>query len=304
MSANVVKEKKVKEEKIITPGLLIWRRFRRNKLAIVGATVLIIIMIACIFGPMISPHEMNGVDVTKKYLAPNSEHWLGTDNVGRDILTRMLLAGRVSIMVGILSSVISLIIGTILGCISGFYGGKVDFWMMRLVDIMMCIPHLPILITLGVVLMDWNVPPEHRLYYVMLILGFLSWAGICRLVRGQILSLREQEFMQAADALGLSDARKIFKHILPNVIPIVIVSATLGIAGGIIYEATLSYLGLGVIPPTPSWGNMLQAARSATNMSKRLWLWVPPGMCILCTCMAINFLGDGLRDAIDPKMKR
>lgn len=175
---------------------------------------------------------------------------------------------------------------------------------MRIADIFMAVPTMPILVILAAVMSDLKVLPERRIFVVMFILGILSWAGLSRLVRGQILTLREQEFMQAAEALGLKDSRKIFKHLIPNVVPTIIVNATLGIGSSILMESALSFLGLGVVPPIPSWGNMIQAVNNFYNFQNRPWLWIPPGVCIFLTVMAINLFGDGLRDALDPKLKR
>jgi peptide/nickel transport system permease protein len=293
-----------KEEEIQSPTKIIFKRLKKNKLALIGLGVLVFVILFCVIGPWISPYEMNGAVLKDKYLPPSSTHWLGTDQVGRDILTRIMYGGRVSLLIGVLAELVAVILGASLGCIAGYYGGIVDTIIMRIVDVMLCMPTLPILIILGASLTDIGVPADKRMYFIMLILGFLTWSGLCRLVRGQILTLREQEFMQATEALGLTDNRKIFKHLLPNVIPIIIVSATLGIGGTILYESTLSYIGLGVTPPAASWGNMLTATRNMFTLQKRPWIWIPPGMAILFTVMAINFFGDGLRDAIDPKMKR
>ncbi|MGZ4135881.1 MAG: ABC transporter permease, partial [Tumebacillaceae bacterium] len=185
-----------------------------------------------------------------------------------------------------------------------FYRGVVDTVIMRVADILMSIPSLPLLIIMGAVLSDWKVPSEDRIYIVMLFLSVLGWPGLARLVRSQILTLREQEFMQATEVLGLRDRRKMFRHLLPNTVPILIVVATLSVAGAILSESVLSYLGLGVVPPTASWGNMMDAANSLIDFQKRPWLWIPPGFAIFATVISINLLGDGLRDAFDPKMKR
>ncbi|WP_454193244.1 oligopeptide ABC transporter permease [Paenibacillus sp. Marseille-Q7038] len=287
-----------------SPWRVAVRRFTRNRLAVGGLFILVLMIIICIFGPMISPYSLNDYKVIDKNKAPYAEHWLGTDKLGRDILLRVMLAGRVSIMVGIIATAITVILGSIMGALAGFYRNFVDTIIMRVCEIFMSLPSLPLLIILGAVLSDMKVEPKDRIYYLMLIMGILAWPYLARLVRGQILTLREQEFMQATEALGLRDRRKIFKHLLPNTIPIIIVSATLGVAGAIISESTLSYLGLGVVPPTPSWGNMISEANGLIEFRKRPWIWIPPGMCILITVVSINLIGDGLRDALDPKMKK
>ncbi|MBU3131198.1 ABC transporter permease [Clostridium gasigenes] len=295
---------KIKVEKVHSPEMLVLMRVKKNKLAMVGFGILIIMILFCVVGPMFTPYEQETMSFAIKKQPPSFAHWFGTDLIGRDILTRLMYAGRVSLLVGFVAVIIEIAIGGILGAIAGYYGGFVDSIIMRIVDIFLCIPFLPILIVLGATLSNLDVDPDKRIFFVMFIIGILSWPTIARLVRGQILSLREQEFMQAAEALGLTDSRKIFKHLLPNVIPSIIVSATLGIGGAIMTESALSYLGMGVAPPNASWGNMIQSVNNFADLMERPWLWVPPGICIFLTVMAINLLGDGLRDALDPKLKK
>lgn len=287
-----------------SPWRIAIRRFTRNRLAVFGLFILIIMALFSIVGPWISPYDLDQYNVKNKNMAPNAQHWLGTDKLGRDVLLRLMLAGRISLTVGLIATGISVIIGATLGALAGFYRKFADTLIMRIADIFMAMPALPIMIILGAILSDLKVEPADRIYFLMLILGVLGWTTIARLVRGQILTLREQEFMQATEALGLRDRRKIFRHLLPNTVPIIIVTATLGVASAIIYESALSWLGIGVVPPTPSWGNMIAAANSLIDFRKRPWQWIPPGMCILITVVAINLIGDGLRDALDPKMKK
>ncbi|WP_211184345.1 oligopeptide ABC transporter permease [Paenibacillus lemnae] len=288
-----------------SPWRIAIRRFTRNRLAVIGLLILVVMVLFCVVGPWFSPYDLLEYDVkNKKNLAPNAEHWLGTDKLGRDTLLRLMLAGRISLLVGLVATAISILIGATLGALAGFYRRFADTIIMRIADVFMALPTLPILIIMGAILSDLKVEPKHRVYFLMLILGVLGWTTIARLVRGQILTLREQEFMQATEALGLRDRRKIFRHLMPNTIPIIIVTATLGVAGAIIAESALSFLGIGVVPPTPSWGNMITSANSLIDFRRRPWLWIPPGMCILITVVAINLIGDGLRDALDPKMKK
>lgn len=287
-----------------SPWRLALRRLRKNRMAMIGLTVLAFMVVFCFVGPLISSHLMEKVSVANGNKAPNSTHWLGTDKLGRDVLTRTMLAGRISLTVGIAAMFISVLIGSVLGAIAGYYRGWADSIIMRLADIIYSVPNLPLLILLGAVLSDLKIPAGARIYVVMFILGMLGWATLSRLVRSQVLSLREQEFMQAAEVLGLRDHRKIFRHLLPNTVPIIIVSATLTVASAILAESALSYLGIGVIPPTPSWGNMIQVANNLVDFQLRPWLWIPPGICIFVTVISINLIGDGLRDALDPKMKR
>ncbi|NGZ76594.1 oligopeptide ABC transporter permease [Saccharibacillus alkalitolerans] len=296
-------QEQLKIVKAESPWKIAIRRFARNRLAVIGLVILVIMSLICVFGPLFSPYTINETDVSNKNQAPNADYWLGTDKLGRDILLRVMLAGRISLTVGLVATAISVAIGATLGAVAGFYRKYADTIIMRIADIFLALPTLPILITLGAILSDLKVEPGKRIYFLMLIIGLLGWVSLARLVRSQILTLREQEFMQATEALGLRDNRKIFRHLMPNTIPIIIVSATLGVAGAIITESTLSFLGLGVVPPTPSWGNMITAANNLIDFRKRPWLWIPPGLCILITVTAINLIGDGLRDALDPKMK-
>lgn len=238
------------------------------------------------------------------YSAPSKEHWLGTDKNGMDMLTRIMYGGRVSLVIGFIVELISTVIGVILGGISGYFGKWVDNLIMRIVDIFYCIPSTPVIIILGAAMDKMRVDPQIRMLYLMLILGFLSWPGVARLVRGQILSLREQEFMTATEACGISVHRRIFKHLIPNVIPQLIVTCTMGLGGTIIIEATLSYLGLGVKFPFASWGNIINDVQNTYVLTNFWFIWIPAGVCLLLTVLAFNLVGDGLRDAFDPKMKR
>ena len=235
---------------------------------------------------------------------PSSNHWLGTDKHGMDVLTRLMYGGRISLMIGFIVVLLETILGVIMGGLAGYFGKWVDMLIMRIVDVFFCIPFLPILIIIGSVMDKLDVDPQLRIYYLMLILGIMSWPGIARMVRGQILSLREQEFMLAAEATGLSISRRIFKHLVPNVIPQLIVLATLGLGGVILYESTLSFLGLGVKFPFASWGNIISGVTTAYEMTNFWFVWIPAGLLILLTVLGFNFVGDGLRDAFDPKMKR
>lgn len=253
---------------------------------------------------MWSIQEEKGVQVFDTYSYPSKEHWLGTDKNGMDMLTRIMYGGRVSLIIGFIVVVISTVLGVILGGMSGFFGGWVDMLIMRIVDIFYCIPSMPIIIILGAVMDGMRVDPTLRMLYLMLILGFLGWPGIARLVRGQILSLREQEFMVAAEATGIKIHNRIFKHLIPNVIPQLIVVCTMSLGSTIITEATLSFLGLGVKFPFASWGNIINDVNDTFVLTTYWFIWIPAGICLLLTVLAFNILGDGLRDAFDPKMKR
>ena len=238
------------------------------------------------------------------YEAPSSKHLLGTDANGMDLLTRLMFGGRISLAVGFIVIGIELIIGIIFGGISGYFGGWVDMVCMRFVDLFNSIPYWPMLVIAGAVMDSMKLDSIIRIFALMFILGFLSWPGIARIVRGQILTLREQEFMVACEANGIRTSRRIFKHLVPNVMPILIVQATMGLGGIIITEATLSFLGLGIKYPMASWGSIIQGATDMFVMTNYWWIWLPAGFCILITVLGFNFVGDGLRDAFDPKMKR
>ena len=238
------------------------------------------------------------------YSAPSKEHWLGTDRNGMDMLTRLMYGGRVSLIIGFIVVIIETVLGVILGGISGYFGGWIDNLIMRIVDVFYCIPSMPIIIILGAAMDAANLESQIRMLYLMLILGFLGWPGIARLVRGQILSLREQEFMTATEACGVRVSRRIFRHLIPNVIPQLIVTCTMGLGSTIITEATLSYLGLGVRFPFASWGNIINDVNDTFVLSNYWFIWIPAGVLLLATVLAFNIVGDGLRDAFDPKMKR
>ena len=250
---------------------------------------------------------------SQDYTRPNADgtetfyrsrvHILGTDENGRDIFTRLMYGGRKSILLSLMTVALYLVLGIVLGALAGYVGGWVDQVIMRIVDVINCIPSLPIMLILAAAL-ELRVEPDMRIYYLLAILTLLSWTGIARLVRGQILFLREQEYMVAADALGLPAVRKIFKHLIPNIIPQLIVTATLGLGSMILYESTLSYLGLGFPLEVASWGRMVNSATTFEILKNYPHIWVPAGICIIITVLGFNFMGDGLRDALDPKMKR
>ncbi len=245
------------------------------------------------------------VYMINRFDSPTDAHPFGTDGDGMDILARMMAGGRISLMVGFVVVLLETVLGVIMGGVAGFFGGWIDNLIMRLVDIFYCIPSMPILIILGALFDAMQMTPYARLFWLMAVLGFLGWAGIARLVRGQILSLREQDFMVAAEATGLPTGKRIFRHLIPNVMPQLIVSATMGLGSVILTESTLSFLGLGVKHPMATWGTMINSvAKSTETMTKYTYIWIPVGLLICLTVIAFNFVGDGLRDAFDPKMKR
>ncbi len=242
--------------------------------------------------------------VYDRYASPSSRHWLGLDTNGMDMLTRLMYGGRVSLVIGFIVVLIAAFLGIILGGIAGYFGRWVDNLIMRIVDIFYCIPSMPLIIILGSAMDNAQMDSQLRMLYLMLILGFLSWPSIARMVRGQILLLREQEFMTAAEASGIRASRRIFKHLIPNVIPQLIVICTMSLGSTIITESTLSFLGLGVKFPFASWGNIMTDVNDAFVMTHYWYIWIPAGICLLITVLGFNFVGDGLRDAFDPRMKR
>ena len=236
--------------------------------------------------------------------APSKDHPLGTDNFGMDLMTRLMYGGRVSLMVGFVVIFFETFLGVILGGISGYFGGWTDTLLMRLVDLVNAIPFYPTIIIIGSVLDHLKVGATARLFLLMVVIGLLGWTGIARVVRGQILSLREQDFMIATEATGIRTSRRIFRHLVPNVMPLLIVNATMGLGSVILLEATLGFLGLGVKYPMASWGSIINQATDMHVMTTAWWIWIPAGALILTTVLGFNFVGDGLRDAFDPKMKR
>ena len=235
---------------------------------------------------------------------PSGDHILGTDNQGYDIFVRLMYGGRISLIVSFLAVFLITVLGVIMGGIAGYFGGVIDNIIMRLCDILICLPGIPILLIISTILDASDIDAKYRIYLLMIYLTFISWPGTARLVRGQILSLREQEFMTATEACGIRVSRRIFRHLIPNVIPQLIVFCTMGLGSTIITEATLSFLGLGVKFPFASWGNIINDVNDTFVMTEYLFIWVPAGICLLLTVLAFNLVGDGLRDAFDPKMKR
>lgn len=282
---------------------LAWKYFIKHNLAVAGTIVVILLVLGCIIGPEISPYDVKKSSLQIRYQPPSfPDHPFGTDDLGRDMLTRLLFGGRISLSIGLLSMSLAVIIGVAVGATAGFYGGKLDNLLMRLTDLMLTIPRLFLLILMAVILrgIDWPYMQEAGgIAAIVLVIGILSWMSIARLVRGTFLSLREKEFVEAARSLGLSNFRIIVRHILPNAISPVIVAATLGVAGAIITESGLSYLGFGVQPPTPTWGNMLRNAQDEM-LRGNMWMAIFPGLIIFITVLSINYIGDGLRDALDP----
>ena len=280
-----------------------WKRFKKNKLALVGTAVVLTMIIMAILAPVIvqndpyTPLKSEAGKIMKNMSPADSGTVLGTDLLGRDEFSRLVYAARVSMSVGLVAVGISTIIGILLGSISGYFGGVADMVIMRCVDVVNCFPVMFLIIIVATIL-------KPSIYNVMIIIGLCNWTGTARLVRGEILRVREMEYVQAAISLGAGDARIIFSHIIPNVRAPIIVEATMQMARAILTEASLSYLGCGVQLPTASWGNMLNEANNLATLTTRPWQWLPAGACIFMAVLSINFIGDGLRDALDARQKK
>jgi peptide/nickel transport system permease protein len=271
----------------------VWKRLRTNKLSVIGGIIVLTLFIVAVSAPLISPFNPDDIDRHHVLEPPGLHHLMGTDDLGRDVLSRMIWGARISLAVGFVAIGIATIIGTILGAISGYYGGWFDRIIMRFIDIMLSIPTffliLAVIAFIGPSI--WNI---------MIVIGLTAWMGVARLVRAESLSLKEREFVLAAKAIGASDFRIIYKHIMINSMSPVLVSAVLGIAGAVLVESALSFLGIGVQPPTPSWGNILTLGKD--NIEIAWWLSLYPGLAILITVLSYNLFGEGLRDAIDPRL--
>lgn len=336
-SAEDTEEPLDKNVRLMSPARMVLRRFFRSKLSVVGLVMIVALFLFCWLGPVVytqwgeTTQDMSGkVEYTEQPITyevdgktytfyqvvetgktinsldkPSSEHILGTDKDGRDVFTRLMYGGRISLTVSFIAVFAITIFGIVLGGVAGYFGGGVDNVIMRICDILMCLPGFPILLIIGTLLDSAGVPSQFRIYYLMAYLTLFSWPGTARLVRGQILSLREQEYMVAAEAMGYSTPRKIFKHLVPNVMPQLIVSMTLSLGSMILYEASLSYLNMGVRAPYAAWGTMINIVAEDQYILENFFnVWGPPGLCIILAVLGFNFVGDGLRDALDPKMRR
>ena len=321
----------------MSPLRLVLRRFFRSKLSIVGLLMILFLFLLSFLGPVFyqnwgeetvdrtkvsnfiySNYEYtdangNKVEVVEQlehisginnYADPDSVHILGTDDKGMDVFVRLMYGGRISLTIGFIVVLLETLIGVLLGGISGYFGGWVDQLIMRIVDIFNCIPMLPILLIASAMIDSWNIEADKRIYILMVIITIFSWSGVARLVRGQILSLREQEYITATEVMGLPTWRRIFFHLIPNVMPQLIVSMTLGLGSVILYESTLSYLGLGVQLPKAAWGTMIATANDPQVLSYHVNMWLPAGLMIVVAVLGFNFVGDGLRDAMDPKARK
>ncbi len=276
------------------------RRFVRNRLAIIGAVITAVFVFIAIFAPILTPYgpsefffAEDGVTYNR-YAPPSSDHWLGTDSLGRDVLTRVFYGARVTIVVAFSAVLISTIVGTIVGLVAGFFGGIIDSILMRIVDVVISFPVLFLLISISTIL-------EPSLWIVVFAIGFVRWTNTARLVRGEVLRIKQLDFISAARGCGSPSPKIIIRHIIPNVLAPVMVQITIGTAQAVLMEASLSFLGVGIQQPTPSWGNMLIDAQRSLVLREMPWIWIPPGTVTLLLVLGIYFLGDGLRDAFDPK---
>lgn len=293
----------VREERYLQ---IVWRRFRRHRVALAGAAVLLFFIFIAIASPWIAPYDPYVQNLELKNAAPSPAHWLGTDELGRDVLSRLMHAARISLTVAFVVVLISQTAGALIGAISGYFGGWVDNLIQRVVDFMLTLPLLPLLLTISALLSDVTIPGLSRewssVIIIIVVLSAFGWVGAARLVRGVVLSLREQAFTEAARALGMSGLQIVVRHMIPNAMAPIIVGATLALGTVIILEAALSFLGFGIQPPVPTWGNMLDNAQA--DMWTQPFKAIVPGFCIFLTSLSFNFVGDGLRDALDPRLKR
>lgn len=274
---------------------MVWRRFKRHKLAVASLIILLLLYLVAIFAPFLATHDYRAVKPTNRNSPPSKEHWFGTDDVGRDIYSRILHGARISLSVGFVAAGFAVLVGTTVGAVAGYFGGLVDDVLMRITEVFMAFPTFFLLITVVSIL-------PRSIFNIMGVIGLTSWPGLARMVRAEFLSLREQDFSEAARAIGAGNWRIIFRHILPNAMAPIIVSATLRIGGAILSESGLSFLGLGVQEPFPSWGNILNRGRNFIRYAP--WITIAPGIFIFVTVLCFNFIGDGLRDALDPRLKQ
>lgn len=273
-------------------GAVFWPRLKRNRLAMAGGAVVLLLFILSLLAPWLTPYQPTTINAWKVLQPPSWQHWFGTDELGRDVLTRVLFGARISLKVGFVAVGIAVLLGAVVGLAAGYYGGWLDTLLMRLVDIMLCFPTFFLILAVIAFL-------QPSIWIIMVVIGLTGWMGVARLVRAEVLAIREMEYIMAARCIGCSDLRIMVRHILPNALSPVLVAATLGVAGAILTESALSFLGIGVQPPTPSWGNILTSGKDYIEFA--WWLSLFPGLEILITVLAYNLLGEGIRDALDPR---
>jgi peptide/nickel transport system permease protein len=297
---DVQPEVNMKAPKNLSPWAIARKKFVKNKLAMISLAFMIVIMLLAIFAPLLTKADITRIDYMAMNAAPSSEHWFGTDTNGRDVFARTLYGGRTSLLIGVACTTLVILIGTLIGSIAGYYGGKVDQFLMRFTDFVLNFPLIVFVVVLNTIL----IGKISGVWTLILVVSFLSWGSTARLVRSKVLAEKENEYVLSAVSIGCSPFKIIFKHLLPNVFSTIVVQASLQMAILIVFESAISFIGFGVPADTPSWGNMLTEARESDVLQNKPWMWVPPGLAITFTILAINFIGEGLKDALNPKSLR
>ncbi|MED4235990.1 oligopeptide ABC transporter permease [Priestia megaterium] len=297
---DVQPEVNMKAPKNLSPWAIARKKFVKNKLAMVSLAFMIVITLLAIFAPLLTKADITRIDYMAMNVAPSSEHWFGTDTNGRDVFARTLYGGRTSLLIGVACTTLVILIGTLIGSIAGYYGGKVDQFLMRFTDFVLNFPLIVFVVVLNTIL----IGKISGVWTLILVVSFLSWGSTARLVRSKVLAEKENEYVLSAVSIGCSPFKIIFKHLLPNVFSTIVVQASLQMAILIVFESAISFIGFGVPADTPSWGNMLTEARESDVLQNKPWMWVPPGLAITFTILAINFIGEGLKDALNPKSLR
>ncbi|MDO6850780.1 ABC transporter permease [Priestia megaterium] len=297
---DVQPEVNMKAPKNLSPWAIARKKFVKNKLAMISLAFIIVITLLAIFAPLLTKADITRIDYMAMNAAPSSEHWFGTDTNGRDVFARTLYGGRTSLLIGVACTTLVILIGTLIGSIAGYYGGKVDQFLMRFTDFVLNFPLIVFVVVLNTIL----IGKISGVWTLILVVSFLSWGSTARLVRSKVLAEKENEYVLSAVSIGCSPFKIIFKHLLPNVFSTIVVQASLQMAILIVFESAISFIGFGVPADTPSWGNMLTEARESDVLQNKPWMWVPPGLAITFTILAINFIGEGLKDALNPKSLR
>lgn len=297
---DVQPEVNMKAPKNLSPWAIARKKFVKNKLAMISLAFMIVITLLSIFAPLLTKADITRIDYMAMNAAPSSEHWFGTDTNGRDVFARTLYGGRTSLLIGVACTTLVILIGTLIGSIAGYYGGKVDQFLMRFTDFVLNFPLIVFVVVLNTIL----IGKISGVWTLILVVSFLSWGSTARLVRSKVLAEKENEYVLSAVSIGCSPFKIIFKHLLPNVFSTIVVQASLQMAILIVFESAISFIGFGVPADTPSWGNMLTEARESDVLQNKPWMWVPPGLAITFTILAINFIGEGLKDALNPKSLR
>lgn len=297
---DVQPEVNMKAPKNLSPWAIARKKFVKNKLAMISLAFMIVITLLAIFAPLLTKADITRIDYMAMNAAPSSEHWFGTDTNGRDVFARTLYGGRTSLLIGVACTTLVILIGTLIGSIAGYYGGKIDQFLMRFTDFVLNFPLIVFVVVLNTIL----IGKISGVWTLILVVSFLSWGSTARLVRSKVLAEKENEYVLSAVSIGCSPFKIIFKHLLPNVFSTIVVQASLQMAILIVFESAIGFIGFGVPADTPSWGNMLTEARESDVLQNKPWMWVPPGLAITFTILAINFIGEGLKDALNPKSLR